>query len=124
MLFDVGSHIIDIIIFLFGDVEVATGISWNQSNNFEVNDVTSGVVKFKNNIQGSLQFTFNGNENRDEMIIIGSKGTIKFSVMSNDDLFVSKTDEQYSISFEPLEHVQLPFIKKIVNTLLEKIVMI
>lgn len=120
MLYDIGSHMIDLIIYLFGDIEMATGISTNQSKAFGVNDVTTGIIKFKNDIQGSIQLSFNGNEDRDELVIIGSKGTIKFSIMSNDNLTVIKDNETYELSFDDMEHVQMPYIKRVVDTLLGK----
>ena len=120
MLYDIGSHMVDIMIFLFEEALMASGISCNQNNDFKVNDVTTGIIKFKNNIQGSIQLSFNGNDSRDELVIIGSKGTLKLSIMSNDKLTIIKDDETYEISFLNMEHVQLPFIKKMVDTLLGK----
>lgn len=120
LLYDIGSHMIDTIIYMFGEVKMATGISSNQSGVLNVNDVTSGIIQFKNNVQGSIQLTFNGYENRDELTIIGSKGTLRFSIMSNDNLSIIKENETYEISFPNMEHVQLPLIKKVVSTLLEK----
>lgn len=121
LLYDIGSHMIDTMTFIFGDIKMATGISANQSGVFSVNDVTSGFIQFKNKIQGSIQLSFNGNERRDELTIIGSRGSIKSSIMSSDfTLYITKDDTSYEIPFPPLEHVQLPLITRIVNTLLEK----
>lgn len=120
LLYDIGSHMIDTMIFLFGEVKMATGISCNQSGALNVNDVTSGILQFKNSIQGSIQLSFNGNERRDELTIIGSKGSLKFSIMSNDNLIVTKDDKTYEIEFPKMEHVQLSLIKRVVNTLIGK----
>ena len=117
MLFDIGSHMIDMITYLFGEVEMASGMSANQSEVFGVNDVTTGIIKFKNHIQGSIQLSFNGNENRDELVIVGSNGSLKLSIMSNDNLIVIKEDKSYEISFTDMEHVQQPYIKRVVDTL-------
>lgn len=40
LLYDIGSHMIDMLLYLFGEVETATGISCNQSREFDVNDTT------------------------------------------------------------------------------------
>lgn len=121
LLYDIGSHMIDIMIYIFGDVKMAAGISSNQSGALNVNDVTSGILQFKNNIQGSIQLSFNTNETRDELTIIGSHGSIKCSIMLSDfTLHVTKNDTSYELSFPDLEHVQLPLIKRVVNTLLGK----
>lgn len=120
LLYDIGSHMIDSMIYLFGEVKLATAISCNQSGTLNVNDTTSGILQFKNNIQGSIQLSFNGNEKRDELTIIGSKGSLKLSIMSNDNLIVLKDDKTYEIEFTKLEHVQLPLINRVVNTLIGK----
>lgn len=120
MLYDIGSHMIDLITYLFGEVEMASGISTNQSRVFDANDVTTGILKFKNHVQGSIQLSFNGNENRDELVIIGSSGSLKFSIMSNENIIVTKNGKIYEISFDDMEHVQLPYIKRVVDTLLER----
>ncbi|NLB21034.1 MAG: Gfo/Idh/MocA family oxidoreductase, partial [Clostridium sp.] len=80
-LYDVGSHMIDMLLFLFGDVAYAKGISSNQSHTFDVSDVTSGIMTFKNGVQGTVQMNFNAMEDKDELLIIGSRGSMKFSVM-------------------------------------------
>ena len=120
MLYDIGSHMIDIIIYFFGEINMATGISTNQSKVFGVNDVTTGILEFKNKVQGSIQLSFNGNESKDELVIIGSEGTMKLSIMSNDNLIVTKNDKTYEFSFDAMEHVQMPYIKRVVDTLLGK----
>lgn len=120
LLYDIGSHMIDMILYLFGEVKWASGISDNQSKDFKVNDVTTGMIKFKNGTQGSLQLSFNGNRSRDELLVIGSKGTLILSILSNDAITVIKEDKKSTISFPDTEHVQMPYIKRVVDTLLGK----
>lgn len=120
LLYDIGSHMIDTMIYLFGEVKEAAGISSNQSKQFDVNDVTSGFIKFKNQIQGSIQLTFNGSEHEDKLTILGSKGTIELSIMSNEDITITKDGVVNTITFPNMEHVQMPLIKRVVNTLLSK----
>jgi predicted dehydrogenase len=117
LLYDIGSHMIDTLIYLFGDVEMATGISSNQSKTFQVDDVTTGMIRFRSGVQGSLQLSFNGNERQDQLTIIGSKGTLKLSIMSNDPLTLIKDDMNLEFGFDDMEHVQMPLIKRVVDTL-------
>ena len=120
LLYDIGSHMIDILLFLFGDVKMATGLSTNQSQFAEVADNTSGFIQFKNGVQGSLQLTFNANNPQDELTIEGENGTLVFSIMSNNPITLYTENNTEEFSFEPIEHVQMPFIKRVVDTLLEK----
>lgn len=118
MLFDMGIHIIDILLYLFGDVKQAIGLSSNQSDEYTVNDNTSAIIEFKNGVHGTLQFTFNGHQNEDELTIIGSEGTLVFPVLPNDPVKFYNAEGMQKLVFEELEHVQMPFIEKVINTLL------
>lgn len=116
-LYDVGSHMIDMLLYLFGDVSYAKGISSNQSGAFDVSDVTSGLITFKNGVQGTVQMNFNAMEDKDELLIIGSKGSIKFSVMDLDDVYINlvEKEEEEINSFSALDHVQQPLIEKVIG---------
>lgn len=120
LLYDIGSHMIDTILYLFGEVKEAAGISHNQSKEYNVNDVTAGYIKFKNNIQGTISLTFNGNEQEDKLTIIASKGSIEFSIMSNEAISITKDGIKTVISFCNMEHVQMPLIKRVVDTLMDR----
>jgi len=117
LLYDMGSHMIDILLFFFGNVKVAYGNSENQSKKFQVHDVTTGMIIFENGVQGSLQMTFNGNADEDELVVIGSEGSIRLSIMSNDSVSVIKNGTREDTSFEVLEHVAQPFIQEVVDCL-------
>ncbi|NDL67871.1 Gfo/Idh/MocA family protein [Anaerotalea alkaliphila] len=117
LLFDVGSHMIDILLFLFGEVDRAHGLSTNQGQVFEVNDVTSGMIRFRNGVQGTLQLSFNGGGHQDELRIVGSTGSLSLSILSNDPVRLEGEEGVREFAFDPLEHVQMPYIKRVVDTL-------
>lgn len=117
LLYDIGSHMIDTMLFLFGEVSEATGVSSNQSDAYPVNDNTSGLIKFANGVQGTVQLTFNGHHREDAMTIIGDQGSVVFSIMSNDPLRLYAEGEVEEFVFEPIEHVQMPLISRIIDTL-------
>lgn len=112
-LYDVGSHMMDMILYLFGEVDYAKGISANQAKVLEVEDNTSGILAFRNGIQGTVQLTFNGQGNEDEMVITGSEGSLRFSIMNNEPLKIIRQGGISEIAFEELEHVQMPLISDV-----------
>lgn len=112
-LYDVGSHMMDLILYLFGDVSFVKGISSNQGKVLEVADNTSGILTFKNGVQGAVQMTFNGQVREDQLTIVGSEGTLKFGIMNNEPLEVLKSNGVDTISFEQLDHVQMPMINEV-----------
>lgn len=117
LLYDVGSHMVDTLLFFFGDVKRVTGISANQTKIHSVNDVTSGFIAFENGVQGSIQLTFNGSIKEDKLIIIGSEGSIELSIMEGNSIIVNRKGVSSEIEFEELEHVQQPFIQLVVDSI-------
>lgn len=117
MLYDVGSHMVDTLLFLLDDVESASGISANIAHAYDVNDVSSGFIRFKSGVQGTLQMSFHAAENRDEGMIYGSEGSIRFSIMDMEPIALRRSGGEERIAFDPLEHVQQPWIQRMVHIL-------
>lgn len=120
LLYDIGSHMIDTLRFLLGEAEEAFGISANQSGAYAVNDNHSVALRFAGGVQGTMQFTFCAAERRDEAVILGSKGSLRFSIMDNDPVLVTADGKTAAIAFPPPQHVQQGLITRVVDTLLGK----
>ena len=116
-LYDVGSHMIDLILFLFGEVKYAAGVSSNQSKDLEVEDNTSGMIVFDNGVQGTLQMTFNGNFDEDMLTVVGSRGTIRFAIMNTKPVEIIRDGKVEELLFPELQHVQMPLISLIADTM-------
>ncbi len=117
LLYDVGSHMVDTLLFALGDVEAASGISGNITHAHDVNDVSSGYIHFKSGVQGTLQMSFNAVENVDQATIYGSSGSLRFSIMDMEPIVLRRNGEEERIAFDPLEHVQFPWIQRMVRIL-------
>ena len=117
LLYDIGSHMVDTLRFVLGEVSAAAGISANISKAYDVNDVTSGFLRLKNGVQGALQFSFHALQSRDEAVIYGSAGSLRFSIMDMEPIVLSKSGGEERIAFEPLMHVQMPYIQHVVQVL-------
>ncbi len=117
LLYDMGSHMVDTIQFIFGDVSMASGVSANISKIHSVNDVTSALICFKSGVQGTLQLSFHAAESIDEAVIFGSGGSIRFSIMDLEPVALMCDGMQERFTFDPLEHVQMPYIEHMVNIL-------
>lgn len=118
LLYDVGSHMLDLILFLLGEPQEVLGRSAKLSQQHETDDLHSAVLRFTSGVQGTVQLSFNSTENIDRLWISGSEGSMSFSIMSNDPIETLIKGEKGSIAFDPLPHVQQPFIQEVVNTLL------
>ena len=118
MLYDIGSHMVDIITYLFGEVAQASGCSVNQSKVYNVADMTSGWMQFESGVSGTLQLTFNGYDEEDCLTIVGSLGSIKIGIMNLKPIWLSVQGKEEVIEVEQLEHVQQPYIQMVVDSLL------
>lgn len=119
--YDLGSHQINLLEFLIGEISDVQGMAVNQSNINKSNDVIVANILFKNNTIGSCFWAFNhGVKNRrDEIIINGAKGNIKMACFKDSPILLTDI-EGNTISFNiPYpEHVQQPLIESIVNDLI------
>lgn len=116
-LFDIGSHMVDTLRFLLGEVDTVHGFSANQSKALEVEDVVSGVLHFEGGVQGTLQLTFTGSEDQDQLLIFGSKGSLKLSLMDNAPVTVTTAKGAQELSFMDLPHVHQPLVQRITDAL-------
>jgi predicted dehydrogenase len=117
LLYDVGSHMVDTLLFALGDVDLASGISANITRAYDVNDVTSGFIRFKSGVQGTLQMSFHAAENVDLATVYGSEGSLRFSIMDMEPIVLRRNGEEERITSDPLEHVQFPWIQRMVRIL-------
>ncbi|MEN8192205.1 MAG: Gfo/Idh/MocA family oxidoreductase [Bacteroidota bacterium] len=117
---DLGSHIIDLIQFLLGDIVEASGHESNQNKIYQTEDIVSGEFLFDTGIHGVGVWAFNASENKDEVEIMGSKGKITYSTFANNPvvLYRNGTIEKFNIPHP--KHIQQYLIETIVNDLLGK----
>ena len=82
---DLAPHQLDILYSLFGSVKKVSGISLNQSRNYEADDFVTGYMLFANGVvfNGIWSFNAPASAERDCCEIIGSDGTISFSFFDN-----------------------------------------
>lgn len=113
---DIAPHQLDLMIYFFGGIQNANGLSVNKKNP-NADDVVAGNILFENGIvfNGVWCFCVDPNKEIDLCEIIGSDGSIIFPVFEHKMIKVSKKNKTYSFIFNPLEHVQEPMIKATVN---------
>jgi len=73
------SHFIDLLIYLFGDIQRVNSIGETKSHSIEVEDCGVAMMKFKSGVMGTLSYTncvYNKNY-EGSITIVGEKGTIK-----------------------------------------------
>ncbi|KJD32834.1 oxidoreductase [Tamlana nanhaiensis] len=115
---DLASHELDVYTYLFGDIEIAQGVSTNQQNLYTALDAVSASWIHKNGITGSGTWNFGCNDHVDKKVIYGSKGTIEFSVFHDNPFVLKSEDRTEEYIAENPKHIQLHHVKLMRDDLL------
>ncbi|WP_406684975.1 Gfo/Idh/MocA family oxidoreductase [Seonamhaeicola sp. MEBiC1930] len=121
--YDLASHQLDALDFIFGPIIEAKGFSENQSETYKADDITVGIFKFKNGIIGKGLWAFNTSKaSQFEMTtIIGSKGQISFPFWGDHHVTLKLENQPpKKFEFEVPKYIQKTLIQTIINDLLDK----
>jgi predicted dehydrogenase len=119
---DMGCHEIDLMCFLFGEVEKISGMSANFGKLYDPEDTVLATIKFENGVlyHGAWCFTAPESSVCDEIEIIGDSGTLRFSCFAFTPIEVNNSHGKSEYEIQAPEHVQLPMIRTVVGELLGK----
>ena len=120
LLFDMGSHTLDILDFLLGPVREVKGFQSNQAGNYLAEDIVTGTYLFESGVHGVGTWCFSAYNDGDKNEIIGSEGKITFSTFGNEPVILTTKEGRKEWSFEQPMHVHQPLIEEIVAELTGK----
>jgi predicted dehydrogenase len=118
--YDLASHQLDMMDFLFGPVVNARGVSKNQAKKYTAEDIVLGTFEFANGVvgQGSWCFTTSNASDRELTTIVGSKGQISFPFFGDHSVTVHvEGKEPKLLKFDIPVNIQQPLIQTIVDEL-------
>ena len=118
--YDLASHQLDVLDFIFGPIKEAKGFSLNQAGKYPADDITIGTFKFESKILGNGVWTFNtcGISDNDITVIEGSKGRVSFPFFGDNTVTLELEGRQKEIfRFNISKHIQQPLIQTIVDEL-------
>jgi len=118
---DLAPHQLDLMRYFFGEVITASGMATSQSSSYNADDLVMGNILFEGNIGFTGYWSFNTAIPADHCEIIGTKGSISFSIFSNKGVTIKLADgSSQTLEFETLQHVQQPMIEKVVQYFLQE----
>ncbi len=88
-LYDIASHRIDAMVFLFGEPERATGFVSNAVHRMDVEDSATLVVQFRGGVHGVVDVRWNSHISRDQFRIVGEEGDIVLDPLNGPELRVA-----------------------------------
>jgi predicted dehydrogenase len=117
--FDLASHQLDYLDFLFGPVQKVSSVAINQANLYKAEDFVSASFVFKDNIVGTGIWCFCASPegNRDSFEIVGEKGILKTSTFTYDPIVVINGDGRQEFINERPVNIQFYLIEQIVKAL-------
>jgi 1,5-anhydro-D-fructose reductase (1,5-anhydro-D-mannitol-forming) len=117
LIFDVGSHCVDLLDFFFGPISAVEAFPVNRGGAYAVEDVTTAAFKFESGLVGSASFNFHAFEKADRLVFVGPKGEISTPVFSTDDVVVRTAGgtERFAVPWPA--HMHQPLIQSIVDEL-------
>ena len=85
-LFDVGSHRIDVLNYLFGEPTRVAGQLSNSVHELDVEDSATVLIEYANKVRGIVDVRWNSHARRDELRIMGTDGEMDLTPLSGPGL--------------------------------------
>jgi predicted dehydrogenase len=117
--FDLGSHQLDYLDYLFGPIQRVRSVAVNQAGLYEAEDFVSAGFTFNNDIAGTgiWSFSVSPSGTRDIIEILGDRGTINFTTFNFEPIILTNESGRQEFVNERPENIQYYLIKNIVQSL-------
>jgi 1,5-anhydro-D-fructose reductase (1,5-anhydro-D-mannitol-forming) len=110
-LFDIASHRIDVLNFLFGQPQRVTAQLSNVVHHYAVEDNATALIEYENGVRGVVDVRWHSKVNRDECRIRGTDGEMEMSPLNGPDLIYPGGRESLPVH----SNVHLPTIANFVD---------
>jgi predicted dehydrogenase len=102
-------------LYFFGNSWFISGTSMNQAHLYPADDMVAGTIRFESGVvlNGAWCFSAPQDAARDRCFIVGSEGTMEFSIFTMQRLSISKNGRVDELVFDAVPHVQQPMIEKV-----------
>jgi 1,5-anhydro-D-fructose reductase (1,5-anhydro-D-mannitol-forming) len=117
LIFDVGSHCVDLLDFFLGPIVSVSAFSTNTGGAYAAEDVTAATFQFHSGALATGSFNFNAFEKSDRLTLTGSQGELTTPVFSDSDIIVRRGGAVEAHQVERPAHVHQPLIQTIVDEL-------
>jgi 1,5-anhydro-D-fructose reductase (1,5-anhydro-D-mannitol-forming) len=115
-LYDIASHRIDVLNFLFGQPQRVTGHLSNAVHHYAVEDNATVMIDYTGGVRGIVDVRWHSKVKRDECRIRGTEGEIELSPLNGPDLIYPGDGE----NLPPHANLHYPMIENFVDAVLGK----
>jgi predicted dehydrogenase len=116
-LFDIASHRIDVLNFLFGQPQSAIGQLSNAVHHYAVEDNATVMIEYPAGVRGVVDVRWHSKIHRDECRIRGTEGEMEMSPLNGPDLIYPGGSESLPVH----ENLHYPMIENFVDTVEGKV---
>jgi 1,5-anhydro-D-fructose reductase (1,5-anhydro-D-mannitol-forming) len=117
LFYDMGSHAVDLLDFLFGPVEQASGVTMNTGGTYELEDVTAATFRMASGVAATGVWNFNAGVSSDTLVVTTSDGELRTAIFDDVDLVVTRAGKREVHPVRNPPHVHQPLIQTIVDEL-------
>lgn len=114
---DLGSHTLDILDFLLGQIVSAKGHARNLSGTYGAEDTVSAAFTFASGALGAGLWSFSDASREDRVEIRGSAGKLAFAVFGEGPISWESAEGKREFAIGNPAHIQQPLIQSIVDEL-------
>ena len=117
--YDLAPHQLDLLQHIFGVILEARGMTANRAHLYSAEDSVSTIFRFENGMTGSGSWSFVAHESArtDRILIIGTQGSMAFSVFNYAAIELHTTRGTELIEVPNPSYVQFPLIKSVIEHL-------
>jgi predicted dehydrogenase len=108
---DLASHGLDLFCHYFGAVERVSGFSINQLGLYSSMDAVVGSWIHESNVTGSGTWNFGSEKRQDRVEILGSTGSIRFSMFGGEDIILEQNENISTHQIQNHEHIQFHHVQ-------------
>lgn len=114
-LYDVASHRIDALNFLFGKPERATGLRSNALHQLQVEDSATAVIGYAGGVHAVVDARWNSRASRDEFRVVGTEGELVLTPLNGPGIRWPGGEENLPVA----RNVHQPLIENFVSAVIE-----
>jgi predicted dehydrogenase len=116
---DIGSHMFDVLIGLFGMPEHVVGQAATLVNDYAAEDTATVLMRFNGGIQATASFGWSSKTWTQEMEIIGSEGKLTWRPYDTGKVLLTIGRETQELDLPPAANVHQPLVEDFVRAIQE-----
>ncbi len=115
VLMDLGSHRIDLLMYLLGDVASVCGYAENVRSPYPVDDSTVFTLRFENGTHAAANINWSVGVSVDEVEVYGTTGCLRCNPLNSGNLTLQTKGKSETFNQSPLPYTHTGLIKDFVN---------